>query len=282
MNLVDAVDKTATKLRVRPLAARGYWFLRASQDRLQTLRYRAHTVRDETYRVTVGDATARFHVPTRQEFLDFHRLEERPVLAELLGELRPDDVFYDVGANIGLYACLVADRVDKPVVAFEPHPRNADRLAENARLNDTQIALHRIALAASDGTADLTLAPGFGPDRLGSAGHTLLTDYHRDTETSEIEVSKRRGDDLISATDLPQPTVLKIDVEGAEADVVAGLEETLSQPECRLVYCETHEERLEAQGHSASGLRDTFEEHGFSVDERTVREGQSFFRADKR
>ena len=100
---IGTVDRWATKLGVRPVAARMYWLWRDARDALREFRYRQYRLRNDTYRVTVGDARADFHVLSRQEYLDLVRLPERPILADLLSELRRDDVFYDLGSNIGLY-----------------------------------------------------------------------------------------------------------------------------------------------------------------------------------
>lgn len=222
----------------------------------------------ETYDVEVGSAHARFHIPTRNEWTDFRTIRERPVIYHLVSHIHQDDVFYDVGANLGLYSCLVADVVDRPIVAFEPHPSNADRLEDNVDLNGADISTLRCALADSTGEAELTLAL----DKVGSAGHTLVSDWT--SGHGSVTVPKVRGDELIAREDLPRPTVLKIDVEGVESAVIDGLEATLSHPDCRLVYCETHAERLEKRGDSVADVRATLESHGFSVTEYPVREGR--------
>lgn len=236
-------------------------------------------MRSETYRVSVGGAAAEFYVLTKQEFIDFERLKERPVLESLLRELRPDDVFYDLGANIGLYTCLAADIVDTTVVAFEPHPRNTDRLEGNASLNGADVSIHDCALAASSGTAELRLAPGFDLGRLGSAGHSLL-DY-TDEETGTVAVEKRVGDEFVEEADLQPPSALKIDVEGVEMEVLRGFESTLSRPDCRLVYCEIHEDRLELQGYSISAVAEFLESCNFDVEQQVIEGYQPFLRAEK-
>jgi FkbM family methyltransferase len=280
---IDRVDRLATKLHARPLAVQGYKLLKFVENPSLTLRHLSYRLRSGAYPVEAETARARFRVPTRQEFLDLDRVEERPILENLIGELRPDDVFYDVGANIGLYSCLAADEVETEVVAFEPHPLNADRLEENVELNDASVSVYRRALSASSGTAELALAPDFPLEKLGSAGHTILEDYFDEeaAESESVRVSKQRGDRLVAEEDLAPPTVVKIDVEGTEMDALSGLESALSRPECRLVYCEVHDERLRSQGHSASELRTFLEERGFVVEDRSIRDGQPFFRAEK-
>jgi FkbM family methyltransferase len=264
--MIQTFDRWATKLGVRPLAARGYGLAK-------DVEYRLH---DGTYTVDVGRASAEFRIPTKNEFSDFDRLEERPVLEDFVDELRPADTFYDIGANVGLYACLAADVVENAVTAFEPHPENADRLVQNVACNGANVSLHRCALAEEGGNAELEIAL----EKVGSAGHSLVGtpggENHR-----RIEVAKRRGDELIAAEGLPRPTVLKIDVEGAEYDVLDGLEETLSHRTCRLVYCEVHPEQLRMAGRSVDDVREKLEGYGFSVDDWSVRAGQPFLRAKR-
>lgn len=269
------IDSLATKLGIRPFAARIYWLWRDFRDAIRHLRYSLYRLRSDTYRVTIGDAQVNMTVLTEQEYYDFVELPERPIIEKMLSELQPTDVFYDIGANLGLYSLLVADVVEPSVVAFEPHPKNADRLARNASLNDSEIIIHRVALADSPGSTKMKLAPGFDLNRVGSAGHTLLTEYH-DEESNSISVKKKRGDEFTNRDENPAPTVLKIDTEGTEMDVLEGFDSTLARPECRLVYIEIHEDRLEFQGYSVSDIHDLLESHGFSVKEHSIEGHQTF------
>lgn len=232
---------------------------------LSRLRYR---LAGDTLTVEVGDAQADFFIPTLNEWTDLETIEERPVLSHLILNLRRDDVFYDVGANIGLYSCLVADVVNGPVVAFEPHSGNADRLEANAELNGADVSIFRHALSDSAGKDQLAITI----DKIGSAGHSLVTDPS--DSLGSMPITKKRGDAFVSEEGLPHPTILKIDVEGAETAVLDGLESTLSTPDCRLVFCETHSKRLEAQGTSVADIRDRLKSYGFSVSAHSVRQGK--------
>ncbi|RLM94759.1 FkbM family methyltransferase [Halobellus sp. Atlit-38R] len=274
------VNRWATRLGVRPVAARLYWLMRRLYETAWGVRYKQHRLRSGTYRVTAQEAQAAFAIPTRREYLDFVKLPERPILEELLSDLQPDDVFYDLGANLGVYSCFAASVVAPTVVAFEPHPANADKLAQNVALNDADVSIQRVALASSSGTARMQLAPGFDADVAGSAGHTLLTDYY-DEASETIQVEKRRGDEFVANEDVQPPTVLKIDTEGSEIEVLEGFDSTLARPECRLVYCELHEDRLNSRGHSVADVYDLLESHGFSVEDRTIEGYQTFVRGEK-
>lgn len=264
--MLDPLVRVADRLGVRSVARRGYELAKGVEYRL----------RSGTYTIGVGGAVAEFRIPTRNEFSDFDELRERQVLDSLLSDLRPEDVFYDVGANVGLYACLAADIVDTTVVAFEPHPANAGRLAQNAAHNDANVSIYRCALTDESGTAELELAL----DHVGSAGHSLVGTPGK-SGYGRVEVATRRGDEFVASEGLPKPTVLKVDVEGAEHAVLAGLEGTLSRPSCRLVYCEIHPKRLRMAGQSVRAVRDKLTDHGFEVEERASQSGQPFFRAER-
>src|SRR5262245_35193972 len=63
--------------------------------------------------------------------------KEEGTIEQLLNQVKPGDIFYDVGANIGLYTILAASKVGSSgkVYAFEPHVGNAHRLIQNVARN---------------------------------------------------------------------------------------------------------------------------------------------------
>ncbi|WP_254538277.1 FkbM family methyltransferase [Halomarina litorea] len=208
-----------------------------------------------TRTVRVGGASARFHVgsPAELQACLQTAAREHQVLADLLPRLRPDDVVWDVGANVGLYTCLAADRLvegEGGVVAVEPHPLNADRVGENLARNDFDG--HVVECALSDARGE---APFAYDAHVGAQGGRL--DVGRGG-TRRLTVRTERGDDLVSDGGVPAPTVLKVDVEGAEEAVLAGLERTLDRPTCRLVYCELH--------YGDDTVVHTLADHGFTVE----------------
>lgn len=213
---------------------------------------------DSTVRVAIDDIEAMFEADSRREFIElmYFQKYERVLVADLLDELRRDDVVFDIGANIGMYAVVVAKALeDGSVVAFEPHTPNSDRLERNATRNDVRdrLAVYDIALSNETGSVSLVDKYGEPADRTGVSGTISITEPTDDDVTAESVT----GDELVTSGRCPQPSVLKIDVEGAESLVIDGLTETLRDPSCRIVYCEIHTTEV---GNSVSNYGSTSEE----------------------
>ena len=148
---------------------------------------------------------------------------ERPVQEAIASMVRSGDVCYDIGANLGFFSLLFS-RFAGPggsVYAFEPVPGNADAIERNARINGLEnVKILRIALCQVDGTAELLLAHHVGGATLQSAG--VPPDL-----AGSLMVHTASVDTLVRNQELPPPNIVKIDVEGAELDVLRGMERVL-------------------------------------------------------
>lgn len=214
---------------------------------------------DET-NYSVGDSTAIYSGPT----LIGDTASEERVIQDILQRLRPTDVFWDVGADKGLYTCLVGDHLNPAqIVAFEPHPVRRQALTRNLARNGIDVVVRDEALSAETTTSQF--------------GYKILS-----KSTGDFEAQLRPGDRLIADFDVQEPTVVKIDVEGFELQVLRGLSKTLSSDTCRLVYCELHNSIREHGGtkEEAIGL---LADLGFEVEQIPVKErtDQSFIRCVK-
>ena len=131
--------------------------------------------------------------------------------------LQPGDVFVDVGANIGYFSLLAASRVGArgKVFAFEPDPENFELLQASAAHNEQQDIIHATlaGLAESDGEARLYLSE----DNLGDHQIFAVDDSRRSRSISLLN-GARYLEDKLQGVDL-----LKIDTQGSEYGVVAGL-----------------------------------------------------------
>jgi FkbM family methyltransferase len=145
--------------------------------------------------------------------------DEQVWLAE---HLRSGDVFYDVGANVGFFT-LIGARLVTPrgtVVAFEPLPTNLSQLEKNVELNSFK---HVLVVPAAVGAATGTSSFGSPSGRRDNA--RLLPE--RGQAPSVVEVRVTSIDDWRWETRARPPSVMKIDVEGAEIDVLRGAKATI-------------------------------------------------------
>jgi FkbM family methyltransferase len=134
---------------------------------------------------------------------------ELTMMLDACREYRPD-IFVDVGANIGLYTCVLGKAQAAPrILAFEPDGRNFARLTENIASNGLHVVdAHQVAVGAARGTASLIQVSDSGWTKLGDAGlHAPSVDVIAVDDILDI----RNGN-----------ICLKIDVEGHELQVLIG------------------------------------------------------------
>jgi FkbM family methyltransferase len=199
------------------------------------------------------------------------------MLSEFITEIQPEDVVLDVGANIGVYSCFAGKRASS-VLAIEPYAPNVEAIKDNLRLNALEnVSVRVCALGDDETTTALDIAGG--GRATGKVSMTQNSDVH-----SENTAPVYRGDTVVSEVEIV-PTIVKIDVEGAERLVISGLSETLSAPECRVVFCEVHSpERMRSAGApvvSPDEIQSMLESHGFNSVELTKRNGEAHVIARK-
>ncbi|HXX01472.1 MAG TPA: FkbM family methyltransferase, partial [Candidatus Acidoferrales bacterium] len=169
--------------------------------------------------------------------------------------LKPGMVFIDVGANDGYYTLFAARRIGPSglVIAFEPSTRERINLRRNLKRNRLEnVRVAACALGAATGDAELHLAHGV------HAGHNTLGKFaHDDVVGASLErVDVVTLDQISVDFGLQKIDFVKIDVEGAEASVVAGARKVLSKMR-PLMLLEINDGALSAQGIGADALLDS-------------------------
>jgi FkbM family methyltransferase len=126
-------------------------------------------------------------------------------------ELKAGDVVYDIGANVGFYSLLASVLVGETgrVYSFEPSPVNVEILRKHLRIN--RVA-NCTVIDAAVGSVDGVSAFEASEDR--HKGHLV--------ETGGLQVRVLTLDRLISETGMRPPSLMKIDIEGAELDCLRG------------------------------------------------------------
>jgi FkbM family methyltransferase len=201
--------------------------LKAAGRTLETLqRHGQLDYRDGRFRMTVTC------------FQQYKRLascaEEPETVAWIEQFVRPGDVLYDIGANVGAYSLAACGATNGSVLvyAFEPSYATFAALCENIVLNRCGraiVPLH-VAVGAETGMVPFQLST----TTPGAAMHSGTRPDQSLAETAPmLRVPGYRLDDLVEKLGLQPPNHLKVDVDGTELDVLEGARRTLASPQLR-------------------------------------------------
>jgi len=171
--------------------------------------------------LTVG-RNIRFHINNPVEKFRLENFgDEKDQLLALLSILKEGDIFYDIGASVGAWSIPAAIKVGtSQVISFEPDPENQERLVRNFELNGIS-NFQIMPIAVGDKTGEMELF---------TAGAYAASPSLRPVNniSSSIVVKIKTIDSLISQNEIPVPTVVKIDIEGAEMMALKGMSMLLS------------------------------------------------------
>jgi FkbM family methyltransferase len=177
-----------------------------------------------------------------------HDAYARSILTPLI---RPGDTVIDVGAHWGTHAAFYREAVGQTgkVVAYEPNPDSYQCLIRNV----PGILAYSLALGDRSGQESLCMHPSnAGASYLGGAGplvRTVTLDEH----------SKLWRDDF------DRITLIKIDAEGAEPEVLSGARRTLERHR-PVLFIEVNPGALERRGHSSRKLQTRLDELNYRVE----------------
>lgn len=149
----------------------------------------------------------------------------------VLDTLKPGDLFVDIGANVGSYTVLASKVCGARTIAVEPDPDSARALRRNIQVNaiGDMVRVVESALGATEGKVCFTV----GLDTVNRVARPS------DTETRQVDLRT-----LDAILDGKVPKILKIDVEGFEAEVFKGAERTLSHPDLKAIITEAQDETV--------------------------------------
>lgn len=181
---------------------------------------------------------------------------EEELQSALEKHLKPGSLFVDVGANFGLHSLLACHLVGEQgaVLAVEPVPANLRLLRRNLHLNGfTQRSriVAKALVAEPCGELEMTVEPGLSPAATLSAS----------TDGKTVLVPTTTLDDCLSG-EVRLPSLVKIDVEGAEHEVLKGARSLLERGPTLLV--EVHRFALPHFHSSPEQLRDYLAGFGYT------------------
>jgi FkbM family methyltransferase len=191
--------------------------------------------------------------------------DEKEFLDEFVLAIRPDDVVFDIGASVGLMTVFAAAAAPKgKIFAFEPDPETMTRLKRNVLLNDlSNVAF--LPWALTDTTEELILYT----DGAAGAAPSLRPQKNRlEAPKGKLKVRATSLDAEMTLHNLTLPTILKIDIEGAEILALRGARKLLTGlfgPKPRLVFMELHPKFLPSFGATADDVRKVMQDAGYSL-----------------
>ena len=185
--------------------------------------------------------------------------EKEPEIIDWIDKMAADAVFFDIGANIGLYSFYAAKK-GNAVYSFEPEALNYSELCKNAFLNKLQ-NMQPVNLALSSNEKFIILNTSTG-----MAGTALL---ESELTSSVITAGKQTTfctsvDQLLAKYSFPVPTHIKIDVDGPELEVIKGMSKTLLDKKVVSVFIEIDEKHP-----TAAEIVSRVLDAGFKVESKT-------------
>jgi FkbM family methyltransferase len=185
---------------------------------------------------------------------------EMYAMSKLIG---PGMCVVDVGANAGVFTLIAAKLVGASgtVHAFEPSPRDRERLVANVRTNElSNVHVHASALGRAAGKAVLAVAGA------GHPGHNTIGGfaYSADADSYSLEVEVSTLDDFVKEQKLARLDLLKIDVEGSETAVLQGARDSVRRFR-PVIVAEAYDPSLRQLGTSAPELLQLLRSYDYEI-----------------
>lgn len=191
-------------------------------------------------------------------------LTKQPDTIRWIDGFREGTVFWDIGANVGVYALYAARRGNARVVAFEPAAINYFLLTANCEANALETRIDSLLLGVGQERAVEHLEVS----QFASAKSFSFRHHPERTHASRQAAIVLSIDQLVEEFGLQCPTYIKIDTPGMSEAIIAGGQRTLRQDAVREIHMELRER-------SKAGQRITsmLEAHGFSLTARGAHGG---------
>jgi FkbM family methyltransferase len=167
--------------------------------------------------------------------------KEPDMIAFIEDYVKDNDIYYDIGANIGVFSMYSAIKKNANVFAFEPESSNYFMLNKNISLNDLQgkVIAFNIAINNIDEFSFLNLKENIIP---GKSGNTFKEELNEDHE--HFTPHFKQGvfgislDNFVYKYNNPCPNHIKIDVDGNEYKVINGMKRVLNDSNLKTLAIE--------------------------------------------
>jgi FkbM family methyltransferase len=174
---------------------------------------------------------------------------EEPATVAWLDRLTPEDVYWDIGANVGMYAIYAAKFRRCRTIAFEPESQNYALLVDNIVLNGvagnclpaiiavadrTEVSRLRVRYITKGGAFNM-FQPASATDAPESFQAAQKYEQHAGFDQLVFGCSV---DELVNRHGLPAPTCIKLDVDGLEPNIIDGAMQTIKSGSVRSILVE--------------------------------------------
>ena len=154
--------------------------------------------------------------------------EDKETTTHILNWFKPDSIFYDLGANVGYYSFLANTKITTgKILAFEPLQNNVEIFKNHIELNKEKLKINNVEIFSFAISANEKKVL-FSNNNKTSDGNTYIIESPNFGEAkNSVLVQSYSLDELVFDKKFKPPTILKIDVEGAEFDVLQGAKKTI-------------------------------------------------------
>lgn len=185
-------------------------------------------------------------------------LSEFEEQAFLLHFLKEDDTFIDIGANSGVYSLLASGVKKTKTIAIEPVPDSYKLLKKNVEYCNLENKIIPVNIGVADKPGNLKFT-----NTLGTCNHVLTNQEYYNTEYLIVPVTPL--DELIKSMSLTNISLVKIDVEGFEYNILQGADTILKTSSLKAVIMEINLPALESYNCSFEDLDKLMINYGFKL-----------------
>jgi len=177
-------------------------------------------------------------------------LMEYEDMSFVLHYLQPDDIFFDIGANVGVYTVLASKVKKAKTICVEPLYSTYEKLLDNIQINrlNSRVVAEHIGLSNEKSSLYFTT----NRDTMNSVALSTDDDKQEVKVDTLDNLSKRHG----------IPKIIKIDVEGYEANVLKGAKEILADDNLEIIVLELNGSGVKF-GYSDDDIHYDLKNYGF-------------------
>ena len=209
-------------------------------DRLNNMRYTIHQKNGSSLAYVATNPILLWRAQTL--------FDKEPETIEWLDSMKPGEILFDVGANVGMYS-IYAGKKGCKVYGFEPEASNFYVFNKNIQINSlsSHVLAYCLALTDKEELSELKLTS----DIPGSA-HTTFGPNEEFNQTNNPTIFEQGClgmtlDGFVAKYDVPAPQHLKIDVDGIEAKIIRGASNLIQGPNLKTLLIELNENLKEDQ-----------------------------------